>query len=93
MDSLRRGIPTTSSTNKQKFPEDAKSRIAQYLLENADSAEVVVIAANNNKKRKRMRKTKQNNKTKQNKGRVFWTHFRRQTVRANRRYHFLPHLF
>ena len=35
MDSLRRGIPTTSSTNKQKFPEDAKSRIAQYLLENA----------------------------------------------------------
>ena len=35
MDSMRRGIPTTSSTNKQKFPEEAKSRIAQYLLENA----------------------------------------------------------
>ena len=35
MDSMRRGIPTTNSTNKQKFPEDAKSRIAQYLLENA----------------------------------------------------------
>ena len=38
MDSMRRGLTSTTATNtnnKQKFPEEAKSRIAQYLLENA----------------------------------------------------------
>ena len=68
MDSLRRGIPTTSSTNKQKFPEDAKSRIAQYLLENARFSRSSSNSSEQQQEEKKDEKneTKQQEKQKQN---------------------------
>ena len=85
MDSLRRGIPTTSSTNKQKFLEDANENRAVF----ARKRSIHRSSSNSSEQQqeeKKDEKNEQNNK--KTKTKRFFGHILIQTVRANCRYHF-----
>jgi len=77
MDSMRRSLTTTTTTrvddSKQKFPEEAKSRIAQYLLENA-RFEKKISRSNSNSSEQQEREPKDEKTKAQQKQDAFFEH-------------------
>ena len=72
MDSMRRGLTSTTATNtnsKQKFPEEAKSRIAQYLLENARFEKKISRSSSNSSEQQQQQQQQQEKKDEKAKAR------------------------